>query len=422
MKTMMWSLLVLAVAACGKREAASPMEGMTAEEHAKMVAGGTQGAVDTAGQVLRQPVRLTPMQEQALGVRYTTVERAPATRTIRTVGQIQAPEPGIAEITTKVDGFVERLFVNATGDPVRKGQPILALYSPMVVAAQEELLAARRLADQMQGVGGDAARNATVMLEAVRRRLAWWDVPAETIVEVERSGVVQRTVTLVSPVDGVVLEKMVVQGQQVMAGMRLYRVADLSSVWVVANVFEQDLSLVQTGQTAAVSLAAYPGRTFTGKVTFVYPTVEPETRTARIRIELPNKDGLLKPDLYGTVEIAAGETVAAVSIPESAVLDSGTRQIVLIERGGGAFEPREVELGSRGDGYVAVLKGLAAGERVVVNGNFLIDAESNLKAALGSLGGHAAHGGTATPASESSVPAPPAPGSTAPAADEHAGH
>ena len=179
---------------------------------------------------------------------------------------------------------------------------------------------------------------------------------------------------------------------------------------------------MQTGQTAAVSLAAYPGRTFTGKVTFVYPTVEPETRTARIRIELPNKDGLLKPDLYGTVEIAAGETVAAVSIPESAVLDSGTRQIVLIESGGGAFEPREVELGSRGDGYVAVLGGLAAGERVVVNGNFLIDAESNLKAALGSLGGHAAHGGTATPASESSVPEPPAPGSTAPAADEHAGH
>jgi Cu(I)/Ag(I) efflux system membrane fusion protein len=207
-----------------------------------------------------------------------------------------------------------------------------------------------------------------------------------------------------------------------MPGEALFQIADLSSVWVVANVFKQDLSLVQTGQTAAVSLAAYPGRTFTGKVTFVYPTVEPETRTARIRIELPNKDGLLKPDLYGTVEIAAGETVAAVSIPESAVLASGTRQIVLIERGGGAFEPREVELGSRGDGYVAVLKGLAAGERVVVNGNFLIDAESNLKAALGSLGGHAAHGGTATPASESSVPEPPAPGSTAPAADEHAGH
>ena len=207
-----------------------------------------------------------------------------------------------------------------------------------------------------------------------------------------------------------------------MPGEPLFQIADLSSVWVVANVFEQDLSLVRSGQVAAVSLAAYPGRTFTGKVTFVYPTVEPATRTARIRIELPNEDGLLKPDLYGTVEIVAGATVAAVSIPESAVLDSGTRRVVLIERGAGAFEPREVTLGVRGDGYVEVVKGLEASERVVVNGNFLIDAESNLKAALGTLGGHAAHGGTAPPAGDSSVPEPPAPGSTAPAANEHAGH
>jgi Cu(I)/Ag(I) efflux system membrane fusion protein len=174
-----------------------------------------------------------------------------------------------------------------------------------------------------------------------------------------------------------------------------------------------------------VSLAAYPGREFTGKVTFVYPTVQPETRTARIRIELPNADGLLKPDLYGTVEIVAGETVAAVSIPESAVLDSGTRRVVLIERGGGAFEPREIELGARGDGYVEVIKGLSDGDRIVVNGNFLIDAESNLKAALEAMGGgHAAHGGSAPPASPAepgtSMPEPDTPASAP--ASEHAGH
>jgi Cu(I)/Ag(I) efflux system membrane fusion protein len=207
-----------------------------------------------------------------------------------------------------------------------------------------------------------------------------------------------------------------------MPGEPLFQIADLSSVWIVANVFEQDLGLVRSGQTAVVSLTAYPGRKFTGKVTFIYPTVQPETRTARIRIELPNESGVLKPDLYGTVEIEAGDTVAAVSIPESAVLDSGTRRVVLIELGGGAFEPREVELGARGDGYVEVIKGLSDGERVVVDGNFLIDAESNLKAALGTLGGHAAHGGASSgnAGAEPTVAKPESVPEAAP--DEHAGH
>jgi Cu(I)/Ag(I) efflux system membrane fusion protein len=189
-----------------------------------------------------------------------------------------------------------------------------------------------------------------------------------------------------------------------MPGEPLYQIADLATVWIVANVFEQDLGAVRQGQTASVSMAAYPGRRFTGQVTFVYPTVQPDTRTARVRIELPNAAGLLKPELYGTVEIVAGDWVADVSVPESAVLDSGTRRVVLIDLGGGAFEPREVELGSRGDGYVEVLTGVAGGERVVVDGNFLIDAESNLRGALETLGGHA-HG-DAAPA----------------AADDHAGH
>jgi membrane fusion protein, copper/silver efflux system len=191
-------------------------------------------------------------------------------------------------------------------------------------------------------------------------------------------------------------------------------------VWLIANVFEQDLALVRPGQTAVVSLSAYPERKFSGKVTFVYPTVQAETRTARIRIELPNEAGRLKPDLYGTVELDAGDVVAAVSIPESAVLDSGTRRVVLIDLGGGVFEPREIELGARGDGYVEVAKGVSEGERVVVDGNFLIDAESNLKAALGTLGGHAAHGGAA-PAGEAAEPRPDM-SDTEPPKAKHAGH
>ncbi len=406
MKTMMWSLLVLAVAACGKREAASPMEGMTAEEHAKMMAGGTQGAVDTAGQVLRQPVRLTPMQEQALGVRYTTVERAPATRTIRTVGQIQAPEPGIAEITTKVDGFVERLFVNATGDPVRKGQPLLALYSPMVVAAQEELLAARRLADQMQGVGGDAAGNATVMLEAVRRRLAWWDVPAETIGEVERSGVVQRTVTLVSPVDGVVLEKMVVQGQQVMAGMRLYRVADLSSVWIEGEVFEQDLRYVRRGAEAHIEVSAYPDDHVMGEVSFVYPTVDQASRTNRVRVVVPNPGLRLKPGMFATiyVDVSLGE---ALMVPTGAVLVTGERNLVFVRDPDGTLTPREVVLGARTAHQVEVLRGLEAGESIVVSANFLVDAESQLGGGMAGMPG-IQHGTEGQTGGRKPAPVPPA--------------
>lgn len=407
MRTRSLSLILLvAVTACGTKEAASPMEGMTAEEHARMMAGGTQGAVDTAGQVLRQPVRLTPLQEQALGVRYTTVERAPATRTIRTVGQIQAPEPGIAEITTKVDGFIERLFVNATGDPVRKGQPVLALYSPMVVAAQEELLAARRLADQMQGVGGDAARNATVMLEAVRRRLAWWDVPAETIGEVERSGVVQRTVTLASPVNGVVLEKLVVQGQQVMTGMRLYRVADLSSVWIEGEVFEQDLRHVRRGVEAHIEVSAYPDDHVMGEVSFVYPTVDQASRTNRVRVVVPNPGQRLKPGMFATiyVDVSLGE---ALMVPTGAVLVTGERNLVFVRDPDGTLRPREVVLGGRTAHQVEVLRGLEAGESIVVSANFLVDAESQLGGGITGMPGMQ-HGAEGQTGGRKPAPVPPA--------------
>ena len=367
-------------------------------------------------------VKISLNRLQTLGVRTETAASRTMSRTIRAVGTVEASERGLYTVSPKFEGWITTLFVNTTGATVRRGQPLLAVYSPDLVTAQEEYAVAVETLKAMRDASPEARASMQSLVDGGLQRLRNWDIVDADLADLRAGKGAKRALPLRSQADGVVIEMMARAGMRFMPGEALFQIADLSSVWVVANVFEQDLSLVQTGQTAAVSLAAYPGRTFTGKVTFVYPTVEPETRTARIRIELPNKDGLLKPDLYGTVEIAAGETVAAVSIPESAVLDSGTRQIVLIERGGGAFEPREVELGSRGDGYVAVLKGLAAGERVVVNGNFLIDAESNLKAALGSLGGHAAHGGTATPASESSVPEPPAPGSTAPAADEHAGH
>lgn len=367
-------------------------------------------------------VKISLNRLQTLGVRTETAASRTMSRTIRAVGTVEASERGLYTVSPKFEGWITTLFVNTTGATVKRGQPLLAVYSPDLVTAQEEYRVAVQTLHTMRDASPEARANMQALVDGGLQRLRNWDIADADLAELKAGKDTRRSLLLRSPSDGVIIEKAARAGMRFMPGEPLFQIADLSSVWVVANVFEQDLSLVRSGQIAAVSLAAYPGRTFTGKVTFVYPTVEPETRTARIRIELPNEGGLLKPDLYGTVEIAAGETVSAVSIPESAVLDSGTRRVVLIELGGGAFEPREVTLGARGDGYVEVVQGLEASERVVVNGNFLIDAESNLKAALGTLGGHATHGGTAPPASESSVPKPPAPDSTAPAANEHAGH
>jgi Cu(I)/Ag(I) efflux system membrane fusion protein len=370
-------------------------------------------------------VKISLNRLQTLGVKTEAAAGRSMSRTIRAVGTIEASERGLYTVSPKFEGWITTLYVNTTGATVKRGQPLLAVYSPELVTAQEEYRVAVQTLQSMQDASPEARANMQSLVEGGLQRLRNWDIADADLAELKAGKGAQRSLPLRSPADGVVIELAARAGMRFMPGEPLFQIADLSSVWIVANVFEQDLGLVHTGQTATLSLAAYPGREFTGKVTFVYPTVQPETRTARIRIELPNETGLLKPDLYGTVEIVAGDTVAAVSIPESAVLDSGTRRVVLIERGGGVFEPREVELGARGDGYVEVVKGLSDGERVVVNGNFLIDAESNLKAALGAMGGgHAAHGGSAPPASpaapDTSMPEPQTPASAP--ASEHTGH
>ncbi|MEE8193644.1 MAG: efflux RND transporter periplasmic adaptor subunit, partial [Gemmatimonadales bacterium] len=214
------------LAACGADDAEeSPMIGMTAEEHARMQAGGTQGEVDSTGAAVRQVVHLSADQAQALGVVYATVRRETLTRTLRTVGRIEPAEPNITDITPKIDGFVEELYVDFTGESVRRGQPLLTLYSPLLVAAQEELLTARRMADRVDSSSGEAWRNAQAMLAAARRRLEYWDITAEQIRRIEETGEVSKTLTLVAPFTGIVLEKNVVEGQRVMAGMRLYRLA-----------------------------------------------------------------------------------------------------------------------------------------------------------------------------------------------------
>lgn len=382
MRTILLVAATAGVWACGGEPDASPMPGMTAEEHARMSAGGTQGTMDSAGMVVRQPVHLTREQERALGVTYVTVGRAPLERTVRTVGEILAAEPRVADVTPKVEGFVEHLYVDATGTDVRRGQPLLTLYSPRLVAAQEELLTARRLAAQVEEGGGEPARQAAATVEAARRRLAFWDISPDQIAQLETTGTVTKTLTLVSPTQGVVIEKGVLEGQRVTPGMRLYRIADLRQVWVEGDVFEQDLRFVREGAQAHIEVSAYPGEHRMGRVAFVYPTVDAQSRTNRVRVAVANADGRLKPGMFATLYFDANVGDEIV-VPMDAVIVTGERNLVFVRDSTGALIPRQVVLGARADHFVQVLSGLASGEHIVASANFLVDAESR----LGSHGG-----------------------------------
>ncbi len=392
---------MLLLAACGGQDEESPMPGMTAEEHAMHTSGGG-GATDSAGMEMRSAVQLTPEEERALGIVYTTVERGPLARTIRTVGRIEAAEPRIADITPKIEGFVERLYVSTTGEAVRRGQRLLTIYSPALVAAQEELLTAKRLAAQVDTAAREAWRNAQTMLDAARRRLAYWDITDEQIARVEETDEVTKALTLVSPVNGIVLEKHVLEGQRVMAGERLYRIADLSEIWVEGDVFEQDLQFVREGQQAHIEVAAYPGVHIMGRVSFVYPTVDERSRTNRVRLTAPNPELRLKPGMFATMYLDAEIGEDVISVPLDAVVATGERNLIFHRHEDGSLHPHDVVLGARAGDRVQVLAGLEEGEVIVASANFLIDAESRLAGTGGEMPGmqHAGHGSAVEPEGE----------------------
>lgn len=379
--------LLLAVGCGDDTDGESPMADMTAAEHARMQAGGTQGTFDSSGAAVRQPVHLTPQQERALGVVYTMPRRETLTRTIRTVGEIMAAEPNVADVTPKIDGFVEVLFVSTTGELVRRGQRLLAIYSPMLVVAQEELLTAGRLVAQVDSGAGEAWRNAQATLAAARRRLSYWDITDEQITRLEETGEVTKTLTLVSPVTGIVLEKDVLQGQRVTPGQRLYRIADLSVIWVEGEVFEQDLQFVHAGAQARIEVAAYPGEHLTGRVSFVYPTVDVRSRTNRIRITARNADLRLKPGMFATIFFDAQLGHEVLTVPLEAVIITGERNLVFVRDEDGMLRPREVVLGARAGERVQILRGLADHETIVASANFLVDAESRLGTTGGAMPG-----------------------------------
>jgi Cu(I)/Ag(I) efflux system membrane fusion protein len=314
------------------------------------------------------------------------------------VGTVQVDERRLYTVAPRFEGWIRQLYVNATGHTVKRGEPLMDVYSPELVSAQQEYLIA--LGGQRALRESDAQIQAGMeqLAEAALQRLRNWEVPEDELQRLRQEGQARQLLTLRAPVTGVVLEKAAVQGMRFMPGEALYRIADLASLWVLADIFEQDLGLVHSGQKVNVTVNAYPGKVFSGKVDFIYPVMNPQTRTAQVHIDLPNPNGLLKPSMYASVELAAGQGgVPVVTIPTSAVINSGARQLVLIDKGEGRYEPRPVKLGVQGDDYVQVLEGIKAGEHVVVSANFLIDAESNLKAALGSFGAPAA-GPSATPA------------------------
>lgn len=367
----------------------------------------------------RAMVALSPERRQMLGVRSEAVARRHLDLTIRTVGRVAMDERRIHHVHTKYDAYVERLDVSFTGQMVRKGEHLAALYAPELVASQQEYLLAYRAQQRLAASGvASVAKGGADLLEAARQRLLFWDMAEEDIAELERSGKVRRTVDLHAELPGYVLRKAAIHGMRVTPADVLFDIADLSAVWILADVYESDLASVELGMAAEATLPYQPGRTWRGKVTFIDPLVDPGTRTVKVRIEVANGDYALKPEMFADV-VLRKELGDALFVPESAVLKPGERRLVFLDLGDGRLEPREIQTGARVEGGYAVLSGLAEGDRVVTSANFLIDSESSLKAALAAMGAspapdpHAGHAPARSPAPTPTPTATPTPATTA---------
>lgn len=333
-------------------------------------------------------VSISVEKVQKLGVKIEPAAMRVLDKTLRAVGRVEVNEQNIHNIAPKFEGWIEKLHVKTTGEPVKKGQALFDAYSPELVSAQREYAIAVQGVAALKDADGDTRQSMQKLAEASLQRLKNWDISEQQVKDLAKSGTSKRSLTFHAfhtPVNGIVLEKKALEGMRFMPGEMLYQIADLSSVWVIADVFEQDIALVKTGAKAKVKINAYPGKLFEGAITYVYPTLNPATRTVSVRLEIANPDGQLKPAMFAQVEIPVADKDKVLTVPVSAVIDSGTRHIVLVQLAEGRFEPRSVSLGKRSNNYVEVLDGVGEGEQVVVAANFLIDAESNLKAALGGL-------------------------------------
>jgi multidrug efflux pump subunit AcrA (membrane-fusion protein) len=324
---------------------------------------------------------------QNIGVRTASVERRNLSRAVRAVGRVAYDERRVVHVHTKVQGWIENLFVDFVGQEVKRGQPLLEIYSPELVATQEELLLAARYRDSTgKSPFEDVRGGGRSLFDATKRRLALWDIADRDVERLLKTGEVKRTLTLYAPASGYITRLGVRSGMEVQPNANLYTIADLSHVWVLADVYEFELPWLELGQMAQVELAYLPGVPMEGELTYIAPFLDPKTRTAEVRLELDNADGKLKPEMFGNAVIAGAPRPNTLSIPTEAVIRSGTRNVAVVALGEGQFEPRDIELGlDSGDGWLEVLSGLKDGEDVVVSSQFLIDSESNLQEAVQKL-------------------------------------
>jgi membrane fusion protein, copper/silver efflux system len=387
---------------CGKgketaasKETPAHQEGVKHEEAKKPgemdeMKGLTMESLQKAGkmeEVAPGTVQISPERQQLIGVKFGTVEMRSLDKVIRTVGRVDYDEKRIVTVSPKIGGWIEELYVDFTGKFVNQGDPLLTIYSPELVSTQEEYLIALQARKSLsKSPFPEVASSGESLAESAKRRLKLWDISDDQIKALEESGQATKTLILYSPFTGFVLEKSAYKGMSVMPGMALYKLADLSVVWLLADIYEYELPFVRLGQQASVQMTYLPGETLTGRVIYIYPSLNPETRTAKVRLELSNSQGKLKPEMYANVEIKIrlGQRLA---VPEGAIIDTGIRQLAILDKGNGYFEPREVKVGSKVDNYYEVTKGLQAGDRVVTSANFLIDSESKLKEAVGGMAG-----------------------------------
>ncbi|TAH44714.1 MAG: efflux RND transporter periplasmic adaptor subunit [Betaproteobacteria bacterium] len=330
-------------------------------------------------------VAVSAARVQTLGVKTAMVESRALEAAVRANGRVEIDERKQVVVAPRFEGWIERLHVNAVGDRVSKGQPLFTTYSPELQSAGEELRIAERLARDSGASDALARESARRLAEATRARLRNLEVAGQTAARQ----------TFHAPADGIVVDKVAVQGARFMPGDALFRIADLSKVWVIADVYEQDLARARVGQSAAITLDAFPGRRFEGKVAYLYPTLNAATRSTPVRLELDNREGLLRPGMFARVDLSVADTTPRTVVPSSAVIDDGKRQVVLLALDEGRFKPQPVRLGQHGADAVEVLEGLRAGDRVVVSANFLIDSESQLKASLSNLTEAEPHAGKA---------------------------
>jgi membrane fusion protein, copper/silver efflux system len=330
-------------------------------------------------------VKIAQEKQQLIGVRTATVERESLSRTVRTTGQLTSDETKLAHIHVKVTGYIDKSYVDFVGQLVKKGQPLFTLYSPDLVATEEEYLIAKRGAKEMGASQfPDVAQGSQSLLHSTRERLKLWDISDEQIKKLDETGDVTKTLTFYSPVSGFVTDRKAFPQTAVTPDMDLYVISDLSTIWVNADVYEYEVPFVKVGQTADMQLSYYAGRTYTGKITYIYPTVDPVSHTVKARIEFPNPNFDLKPQMLANVQLNINYGKQIV-VSQEAIMDSGDKQYLFVVHDGGVFEPRVIQMGAKLEGKVVVLSGLNAGETIVTSGNFLIDSESRLKSAMAGM-------------------------------------